>query len=269
MSGTNPGTSPKHPAVSGAAWAQPQPQSVLGLSSNMVYGSAFSSSFPLAFQLATGGLFKLVVDPVGYAAMFPETAATPVLDLFGSGIGGNVQVTLGTVANISMGLKYNMHLGDEVKISSQDKAAMRTLELIVGGLMAVLAIAFQIAYGAIAEDDKRAEFVIAFQLSIQALVAVLMGAENAYYLMDHGVKHVLFDIFGPIEPEPDGSKGLGVYQNVLKTLLAAAVAPAAILPPILASQGEDKLNELLAGKSPDKGTQGSGAYISVSDQGAT
>lgn len=269
MSGTNPG----NPAISGAAWVQPQPQSVLGLSSSMVYGSAFTSSFPLAFQLATGGLFKLIVDPVGYAGAFPEEMSAPgagaFLDLFGSGIGGNVQVTLGTTANISMGVAYDMHIGDKIQTKSQNCTAFRVVSFITGGLLAAGAIVFQIAYGAIAEDDKRAAFVIAFQVLVQSVLALLMGAENAYYAIDKECNDSLFEIFGPVLPPPNGPEALAVIQHMAGSLLGAALAPGVILPPLLESIGEGHLQQVLSRPNDpsDPSTNGSGAYMAVPKTG--
>ncbi len=70
------GTQPSNAAISGAAWVQPQPQAVLGLSSSAIFGSAFTSSIPQSFQLATGSLFKLVADPMGFALAFSGGLAT-------------------------------------------------------------------------------------------------------------------------------------------------------------------------------------------------
>lgn len=271
MAGTNAG----NPAISGAAWVQPQPQAVLGLSSSMVYGSAFSSSFPLAFQLATGGLFKLIVDPAGYAGMFPDSmaapAAGPLLDLFGSGIGGNVQMTLGTTANISMGLAYNIHIGETIANKTQNKTAWRVISFIAGGVMAAAAIAFQIAYGIMKRDDDRAALVVAFQIFIQAVLALLMGTENAYYAMDHEINDLLFDIFGgKLAASYEGAEGFVVLQHMAETLVGAAVTPGVILPPILESVGEGHLDQVLDRQPSDPNdpsTDGSGAYMSVPKTG--
>jgi len=265
MSGTNPGTA----TPSGAAWVQPQPQAVLGLSSSVIYGDAFTSSFPLSFQLATGGLFKLVIDPVGYAGAFPETMASAgagqFVNLFGSGVGGNVQVTLGTAANVHMGVSYNIRIGDEIKLKTGQHPAMRKIAFITGAIMAAASIAFQIVYGLMKHDDSRATFVVAYQILIQATLAVLLGAECGYWAVDHHVSHSLFDIFGECKVDDDPETGLTVYQHILKTLLSAAVAPGAILPPILESVGEKHLEENLTEDASVKGaTQGSpgdGSYV--------
>ena len=265
MSGRNPDTA----TPSGAAWVQPQPQAVLGLSSSVIYGDSFSSSFPLAFQLATGGLFKLVIDPVGYAGAFPDTMASAgagqFVNLFGSGVGGNVQVTLGTAANIHMGVSYNLRIGDEVSVKTGRHPALRIIGWVTGAIMAAASIAFQIVYGLMKADDDRATFVIAYQILIQATVAVLLGAEIGYWTIDKQIPVTLFGIFGECDVSPDASQGSTVYQQILKTLLAAAVTPGAILPPILESKGEKHLEQVLeadgSASGATEGTPGDGSYV--------
>ena len=101
------GTQPSNAAISGAAWVQPQPQAVLGLSSSAIFGSAFTSSIPQSFQLATGSLFKLVVDPDGVCfSLFGAGAATiwhRLRVLLGSGSPGKRADHAGHLANVSWG----------------------------------------------------------------------------------------------------------------------------------------------------------------------
>ncbi len=268
MSGTNPGQDASDPAVSGAAWVQPQPQAVLGLSSSAVYGTAFTSSIPQSFQLATGGLFKLIVDPVGYLAAFPQPGSLDMLlNVLGSGVNGNVQVTVGTVSNVSIGLSYNIHLGDQIEVNAKDKVAARVILFIAGGLLTAAAIAFQIAYDQTSRDDKRMTLVLAFQGIIEAIVAMLVAAEVVFYEVDRDSGRLYKSIFGtPGNPQP--SQVQAVISAMIGSLIAEATLAGLEAAPVIDSQQESLLNQLLKGTKSTDPPAGSGAYISVGDQGA-
>jgi hypothetical protein len=275
MAGTNPSSA----AISGAAWTQPQPQAVLGLSSTAVYGSAFTASIPQAFQLATGGLFKLVVDPTGFLAAFPEVkeagglGAQGLMSLFSNGAQGNVQLTLGTLANVSMGLAYDIHIGDKVKIESKDKIAPRLVSFLAGALLAVGGLLFHLLYDMMTADDDRATLVITFQTTVQAVVATLIAIEVAYYQLDKTAGYLYKDIFVALSKvSPADAEVQVVSGNIVTSLVGGMLLGAAIAPPIIDSQRESYLDQVMSErKDPSTGktigTDGSGAYMSVPTSG--
>jgi len=234
---------------SGYIWAQPIPQAVGGLSSSVVYGSAFQASVPLSMQVASGSLFKLVVDPAGFAAAFAEAPSGPLLNLLGSGLNGNVQVTLGTYANITMGLLYDIHVGPKkITLNSSEHPGLCTVTYIMGVIMGAVAIAFQIAYGLFDTDDERAILVITFQCAIQVLLAALMAYENTYYYQEETCNKLFKSIFGTDPADVDEFNVISVTKvltNLLESLIGAGVGEAALLPPVIDSYGESKLRPLI------------------------
>ena len=241
--------------LSGTIWAQPVPQAVGGLSSSMVYGSAFQSSIPLGFQLASGSMIQMFVDPVGFGEAFSQYQFASKEDaiLFGTGAGGNVQMTLGTSATIAMGLAYDIHIGPKkITLDSSDRPALRAVSLVMGAIMGALALVFQLAYGFSDKDDVRAILVMSFEGAIQALLAGLMGYDNLYHATEVTTAFAYYQAHGEFK-DPETFKPefttADTIEAVIESLMATIVLqPAVIAPPILDSIGESKLRQL-AGES--------------------
>lgn len=174
-----------------------------------------------------------------------------------------MQVTLGTLANVSMGLAYDIHLGDKVKVESNDKVAFRVFTFLAGGILIAGALAFQLAYDQLKKDDQRANLVILFQIAVQAIVAALMAVEIVYYEADHNDGKIYKDVFGYTD-DPHPPLAPGIAQSIITSLLCGAGFGGAILPPIMDSSQESYLDQVLDQPS---GTQGSGAYMKVPTSG--
>ena len=250
-SGGAPTNIPTTNTAAGSIWAQPVPQAVGGLNATMVYGSAFQSSIPLAFQLASGSMVQMFVDPVGFGEAFSEFKLVSKDDtlLFGTGAGGNVQMTLGTSATIAMGLAYDIHIGPKkITLDSSDRPALRKVSLVMGAIMGALALVFQLAYGLSGQDDVRAILVLGFEGAIQALLAGLMGYDNLYHATEVTTAFAYYNAHGEFkDPEtfmPEFTTA-DTIDAVIESLMATiAMQPAVIGPPILGSIGESKLRQL-------------------------
>lgn len=178
--------------TSGTTWAQPHPQSVFGLSSSVVYGSAFTTSFPLSFQLAGGSLVKLIVDPIGFHENLDLPPKPPAnQQVMGDGFLGSVQLTLGTSANITMGQVYDLHVGPPpVRHHLQDKTGPWPLAVHLGWEAEIAAGVFTLAYALLPQEDNegvadllRSFLVMGFQTLIQIILTTLVGAANAADLL--------------------------------------------------------------------------------------
>ncbi len=258
---TNPkaGTGAWDPAVSGAAWVAPQPQAVLGMSSSMVYGSAFAGTAPLSFQLAGGGLLKLIVDPVGFWQAFAAgPAPTWANAIFGSGSLGSSQITLGTSANLVMGQSYDIVVGPPKVTIDYSNLGMQAVTQALGIVMLAAAIAFMIAYDLITEDDKRANFVMVFQCVVQAALGIIMVYQNNVDLVNRETRKGIYEALATkdhyVLEEP-----ASVAARVCPFVGPTEVLLAAIIPPIVDTIGEKKLDALVQGQQPEHG-----AYVSVS-----
>src|SRR5262245_28722006 len=78
-----------------------QPQGLLGLNSVVVFGENLQVAVPLNHQLAVGSNLQICINPLGLAAGVPTFPAGAVSSgILGGGIGGNMQFTIGTSANV-------------------------------------------------------------------------------------------------------------------------------------------------------------------------
>lgn len=190
--------------VAGTPWAQPVPTSTVGLSSTVVYGSAFQSSFPISLQLANGNLMQIILDPAGFEAAFPAAKgpmAIASLGLSDSVIGGSgyTQMTLGNYINIILGRNYDIQIGPQtVEVHTHDQTGDFILSPTLGEMLGVIAIIFQEAYAllgsissSLVNDDTRGVLVWAFQTASQILVWNILTLAVTYKIAECQVKIAL------------------------------------------------------------------------------
>jgi len=232
----------------GNVQVNPPSKAALGLGASVTYGNYFTSSVPQYMQLATGGQLKLCADPLGFAFAHPGSSGAlgdVILRLVGSGITGNVQLTLGTYANIVMGQAYDVILGPEkITLHSYDKDGAQPGVWIIGLIILILALLFQLVY-CLKQDDGdntwHADWVIVFQLAIQACIATLMGFEN--------LQHTSTEACDQLEKALHASKKVGDQAwndafNEFDTRITKAGWAAACLPLVaLAAQFATELAE--------------------------
>jgi len=95
-------------------WANPDPQSVAGLNSQMVYGENIQFCTGVNHQIAVGSNLQLCINPGTLTAMMGGPACSALSDFFGAGgLGGNTQFTIGTNTVINWGRQYQINMGGE------------------------------------------------------------------------------------------------------------------------------------------------------------
>jgi hypothetical protein len=155
-------------------WANPDPQSVVGLNSSMVYGENIQFTTGVNHQVAVGSNVQLCVNPGTLTAMMGGPGCSSLADFFGSGgLGGNMQFTIGTNTVVNWGRQYQVNMGGETITyeASQQTAASKAMCAVIGAT----SIAYSIAYGSCADEDGRATIVILYQITIDALLAAFMA----------------------------------------------------------------------------------------------
>jgi hypothetical protein len=138
----------------------------------MVYGENVAFVTGLNHQVALGSNLQLCINPV---AMLDDLniPGCPVLTGFlGSGLGGNVQLCVGTNTNITWGRQFAVSMGPET--ITIDGTKHRPLTIVMLCLIGAACIAFSIAYGLTPDEDTRASIVVAFQILIDCLLAALI-----------------------------------------------------------------------------------------------
>jgi hypothetical protein len=202
----------------GDPWPHPAPQGAVGMNSVVTYGDNFQVACPLNHQLALGNNFQLCINPFGLLAGVPGMSCPEALQaLLGSGMGGNMQFTVGTSAQFTMGQSFEISIGPpkiEIHQKYNGHAPVNALCIVLGAA----AIAFVIGYGLIptyTPDDKcpenctqkavdlqkeqagdrgRAVTALAYQLVVDALLTAILAVESALdhadWLEDDAVKEM-------------------------------------------------------------------------------
>jgi len=158
---------------------EPPPLGVVGLNSVMVFGENLQVAAGLNHQLAVGNNIQICINPLGLAAGVPGLPGAPALTTaLGSGLGGNMQFTIGTSANFVLGQEFDINLGPpKIEISGPYSDHPATVTLC--GALGAAAVAWVILYDALQEDQQRATLAIAFQTLVDALLATILGVEMA------------------------------------------------------------------------------------------
>ena len=184
----------------GTPWAVPQPTSSVGLNSTVTYGTNFQSSWPISLQFANGSLIQMVLDIAGFTQSYPA-AGTPMAIASG-GIGeailgatGNMQLTLGNSATITMGRGYDIHIGPE---ATQMHTNEGILSPTLAGIVGMIGIIFQEAYALLGafssaqtNDDVRGVLVMVFQAATQVAIWALLSSAVSWKIADLEGRHVV------------------------------------------------------------------------------
>jgi hypothetical protein len=173
------------------------PLSVLGANSQVIYGANFQVATPLNFQMTVGGNIQIVVNPLAFEAAFHGDPGTGKLmpsepqlaQLLGSGLGGNMQLTLGSNATFVMGQTFDINLGPRrVQIDSHNKTSSKPAIFQLGIVIQVVAIVFLLTYALVQSDDARAVLLILFEIVMEVMLMALMDFESLYNFEDDKMK---------------------------------------------------------------------------------
>jgi hypothetical protein len=95
-------------------WENPDPQSIPGLNSAMVYGENIQCVAGVNHQVTVGSNIQICINPGTFIATMGGPAAAALSSFFGAGgLGGNTQFTLGTNTAINWGQQYELDMGPE------------------------------------------------------------------------------------------------------------------------------------------------------------
>jgi hypothetical protein len=217
------------------AWNNPDPQTITGLNSQMVYGENIQFAAGLNHQIALGSNLQLCINPVALMDLMEMPNSAPLVGLLGSGVGGNNQLTIGTSTNIVWGRQFELFMGPEkfeIKGTKHRKASGAFLILI-----GAACIAYPIAFNAIKDEDGRAKLVIGFQVFIDACLAALVIVAM---FIEHGERELIEaqkKLFKAAEGDDAGKPwDLGQWITYISLL------PATILPEVAIADEEGKFH---------------------------
>jgi hypothetical protein len=183
-------------------WPKPEPLSILGMNSNVVYGTNVAIACPLNFQLAYGGNLQICISPNAGFLYDPGSSGTipPLPGAFsqwlGSGLGGNMQFTMGTSANFVVGQVFDINLGPRrITLDVHTVSGVQPLLKVMSPLIIISTIIYLFAYGAIPQDDARIILTMVFQVAFQFMMVAIMDIQGIYHQMDDFYKNTLDTIF--------------------------------------------------------------------------
>lgn len=198
--GKPPGTGGSGGGPNKNLYNTPEPQAIGGFNSTVVYGSNVQIAIPVNFQLAFGSNLQICINPSAFKTLYGDGAvmAPPSLNaLLGGGMGGNMQLTMGTSANVVMGQSFDINLGpNRIQIDVHNKEAIQAAIKPLGTAIWVSTAVVLLAYLAIPDDDGRAMLLMAFQMVMQLLLAMLMDLQAMYNIANQVLKDAIDKAFG-------------------------------------------------------------------------
>lgn len=216
------------------AWSNPDLQSISGLNTQVVFGENLQLALGTSHQIAVGNNFQICVNPGALAAKLGGPICASVTDFAGSGLGGNLQMCIGTNTNVTWGRQFNVIFGgDTVELKATEKDGLfKALCLVAGGLCVTLSI----AYGACTDENWRANIVIIFQVAMGAVLVAMVVYGIFRKNADQTVTELMKDLFGAEDYKALDAGGWTMAIGAIVAVLANLTG--AVFPVIAAGQEE-------------------------------
>jgi type VI secretion system secreted protein VgrG len=212
-------------------WQTPEPLSIEGINSVIVYGGNFQMAFPLNMQVAYGTNLQICVNPATFGLSFPEAATSGLsataAQFLGSGLGGNMQITLGASSTVVMGQSIGVNIGPQpLNFGAQKAAFTNHASLLIGDIMSLSIWIFLVAY-TIPDDDYRSILLMIFQLFMQGLLLALMKVENIYNAADSDQTTLYNSLHGTTGHSDSVSEFMGISSSLALALVFPILVDAA------------------------------------------
>jgi type VI secretion system secreted protein VgrG len=214
------------------AYGYPQATGFLGLNGQVVYGENLQAAFGLNHQIAFGSNLQMCINPMGLAAGTTGAPGSSLTTAFlGSGVGGNMQLTVGTSTNLTLGRNISINLGpaaitvDPGKEHPDTTAFLTVLSYTYGLWLLVYGILHS---DRSATNAARCVLTGAAQVVIDACLHATMQSEMSHYLCEKEFSEILEkDVFAVRNsPSPYGT-GVGEFCSALAALTSIVVPAAA------------------------------------------
>ncbi len=238
--GRLPGTGGSGGGPNKKLWPHPEPSATLGINSSVVYGGNFQVAFPINFQLAFGSNLQICVNPSSLATLFTEgdilPASPTTAQFLGSGLGGNMQLTLGASTNFVMGQSVDINMGPRrIQIDVRDITSTQPAAKKLGKIIAAVTTAFLLVY-LLPDDDWRALMMLTFQVTIQVLLELLMDFQDFYHIQTEWGRHTYNEVFKPVTKDDQTLDSKTPFWSDFSK--ASAFLELVVAEPLLESIGE-------------------------------
>lgn len=207
-------------------WPSPDPQSVAGLNSAMVFGENVQCAVGVNHQIAVGSNLQFCINPGTLISELAGAKCAALNGFFGAGgLGGNLQFTIGTNTNVTWGRQYTVNMGGEAITyeASQQTVGSKALCAVIGAWC----IAYAIAYGACPNEDGRAGIVIGFQIVMDGLLAAFMIYQASLKAGRQTISDMATGLWGGVRQEHSSKWELGgiLTASALTGVLGALITP--------------------------------------------
>jgi type VI secretion system secreted protein VgrG len=199
----------------------PPPTGIIGLNSVFTLGDNLQAACPLNHQLVLGNNLQMCINPTGLI-VGSKAQVPPLLEAFcGSGMGGNMQFTIGTNAQFTLGQSYEISIGPpkiEIHAPYSGHFTVNQMCLVIGISSAILLIAYDLI-AAVAKasnaseydgseckpaattgdetgDYLRAGLVLVYQILVECLLKSLWQLEAADDKTDWFADKVMKELYG-------------------------------------------------------------------------
>jgi type VI secretion system secreted protein VgrG len=230
----------------------PAPVGFLGLNSVVTYGANQQVACPINHQLVVGSNYQVCLNPLGLLAGIPGAPEPQFLEgLFGGGLGGNMQYTVGASAQFTLGQSFELSVGPP-KIESHAHYKEHVPTIILCGVLSLGQLAFVLAYGLMANSEEqslkstfpnedysdatyagseqsgdrdRAGLSVAYQLLSDTVLSALITCECFLWKpTEEGAKADYKEIFGTDVPEnPEVDWNAVERMSILSFALSGAI----------------------------------------------
>jgi len=209
------------------AWGTPSAQGIGGLNGMMVFGENMQGCVGFNHQAAIGSNIQVCVNPGGLAAGVAGCPApSAITGIMGTGLGGNMQFTIGTSASVVIGRSFDINLGP-AKFESTPGTSGHPTSIGIAGLLAAAYFVWVFLYAVESSNSDRCVSTIVCQLLMDLILGFFMMSEMAYKEAEHATDDVLKDLFGVGAEETEKmSVGSMAWLTGLAIMLAL-VAPLA------------------------------------------
>jgi hypothetical protein len=229
------------------AYPPPQAIGMWGLNGQVIYGENLQVAVGLNHQVALGSNLQVCINPGGLAAGAPpgdtmdiQHPGSPGLTAaLGSGLGGNMQLTVGTSASFIYGRSFNITLGPKAFNVDPGGYAHPDSTVIIKQISFVYLL-WLLTYALFKDNDtdtncNRSGITLDCQLVIQLFLKRLMDAEIKWYQgntdADKKIDDELFKLKVPTAGPPPPADFHEEFGGLTETLAwIQAVVAAMVLP---------------------------------------
>jgi phage baseplate assembly protein gpV len=228
-----------------------------GLNALMVVGENMQAVAGLSHALTIGNNQAICINPFGISAL--GVPVPPAFTGAMAGMGGNIQLTVGASAAVTVGQAFEINVGKK-KITIEGGYEDHKITSTACKVLTAAAILYAIGYGLQSHNNKYLEcgyFTVAYQLVVDAALILIMAVENKTEETEEMEVWARNKIFG-VQPNPKPGVSAPATGWLAGCGVGALMAAAIIAPLVLAETDSQVPDQQSAADAPAGGGSGGG-----------